>query len=67
MAAAKHKKLVFIPVPYWLVLFGLKTFEKIGMNIRFKTDNLVSLVNQNEHPDFSATREIKAFFRPFEP
>ena len=67
LAAARKKKLVFIPVPYWLVLFGLKTFEKIGINIRFKTDNLISLVNQNEHPDFSATKEINVFFRTFNP
>ena len=67
LAAAKHKKLIFIPVPYWLVLFVLKIIEKIGINIRFKTDNLVSLVNQNKHPDFSATREINVFFRPFNP
>jgi len=67
LAAAKNKELIFIPVPYWLALSGLKILEKIGMRIRFKTDNLVSLVNQNEHPDFSATREIKAPFRPFSP
>ena len=65
LAAARKKKLLFIPVPYWLVLSGLKTFEKIGIKTRFKTDNLVSLANQNEHPDFSATRKIKAVFHNF--
>ena len=65
LAAAKKKSILFIPVPYWLVLSGLKTFEKIGIKMRFKADNLVSLANQNEHPDFSETRKIKAVFHNF--
>ncbi len=67
LADAKKKKLLFIPVPYWLVLLGLKTIERIGIKMRLKSDSLVSLINQNEQPDFSATREIKAVFRPFSP
>ncbi len=46
----------------WL---GLKTVESIGLPLGFRSDSLVSLINQNAAPDFSATDRVGLRRRPF--
>jgi nucleoside-diphosphate-sugar epimerase len=66
--AATHDKRVFLlPIPWRLIWAGLVTLEKIGLARGFRSDSLVSLVNQDPHPDFNATRGLGMIFRPFCP
>jgi nucleoside-diphosphate-sugar epimerase len=67
MVAARGKKLIFIPVPWQLVLAGLKFFEAIGLPRDFKSDNLISIVNQDPHLDFRAVQACGVEMRPFQP
>jgi len=67
MAAAKGRKLRFIPAPWPLVWIALKFFEQIGRPLDFKSDNLISIVNQNPHLDFSAVTTCGMPIRPFQP
>ncbi len=65
LAVCYGKKLIFIPIPWWLIWFGLRGGELIGLNLGFRSDSLVSLVNQNLTPDFSETRRSGVEFRVF--
>lgn len=50
---AMGKKRLLISIPFHLVYVILLIFEKLKINIGFRSDSLVSLYNQNENPDFS--------------
>jgi len=52
-AIAGDRKPIFLPVPWQPIWLGLKFFEAIGMPRAFKSDSVISIVNQNPHPDFS--------------
>ena len=56
----------FFSVPYSLLHTILGISEKIGLRI-FRSDSLVSLMNLDPKPDFSAIGEDKMKFREFEP
>ena len=55
--------MVLIPVPWRLIWFGLIVLERLGLNLRFRSDSLIGLVNSDPHPDFSATRSLGLSFR----
>jgi nucleoside-diphosphate-sugar epimerase len=55
----------YLPIPWRLVWFVLKTAEKLGLKLGFRSDSLISLVNQNPHPDFAAGHPIDFHPRPF--
>lgn len=61
----KHPK--FIPLPWRLVWFGLKSAESIGLRLNFRSDSLVSLMYQNPKPDFSANAAVGLNCRPLRP
>lgn len=54
----------FIPVPGSLAMFGLRTFESIGIRLPFRSDSLISLLNAN--PKLEIKPEFAKFFRKFE-
>jgi nucleoside-diphosphate-sugar epimerase len=66
IARALEKNPKFIPLPWRLVWFGLKSVELFGLKLNFRSDSLVSLMNQNPAPDFSANSKIELICRPFE-
>jgi nucleoside-diphosphate-sugar epimerase len=66
IARALGKKPKFIPLPWRLVWLGLKSAETCGLKLNFRSDSLVSLMNQNPKPDFSANSKIGLDCRPFE-
>jgi nucleoside-diphosphate-sugar epimerase len=66
IARAFGKKPKFIPLPWRLVWAGLKTAELCGLKLNFRSDSLVSLMNQNPSPDFSANAKSGLVCRPFE-
>ena len=66
IARARGKSLRFIRLPWRLVWCGIKTFELAGVPLSFRSDSLVSLMNQDAHPSFAATRAAAFKFRPFQ-
>ncbi len=63
LAAAQGKRVVLVPVPWRLIWLGLVVVERLGLNLRFRSDSLIGLVNSDPHPDFSATRSLGLSFR----
>jgi nucleoside-diphosphate-sugar epimerase len=66
IARTLNKKPKFIPLPWRLVWLGLKSAEVCGLKLNFRSDSLVSLMNQNASPDFSANSQIGLVCRPFQ-
>lgn len=66
IARGQNKKIKFISLPWQLVWLGLKSAEACGLKLNFRSDSLISLMNQNPSPDFSANSKIGLDCRPFE-
>ena len=66
IARALKRKPKFIPLPWRLIWAGLKSAEMCGLRLNFRSDSLVSLMNQNPKPDFSANSQAGLVCRPFE-
>lgn len=63
---ARHgRRPLFVPVPWRLILAGLKAAEALGLNPPFRADSLVGFVFQNPLPDFTRAHEL-ASFRAFQ-
>ena len=58
---SKNKKALYIPIPYNLVLIMLKIAEGLGLKIRFRSDNLISMMNYDPSPrfDLEVSRSIQ--------
>ena len=67
IARGLGKKVSFIPLPWRLIWLGLKTAERCGLRLNFRSDSLVSLMYQNPQPDFSANVSAGLICRPFPP
>jgi nucleoside-diphosphate-sugar epimerase len=67
IARAQGREPKFIPVPWRAIWLGLKSAEKLGFKLNFRSDSLVSLVYQNPAPDFSANARVGLVCRPFDP
>jgi nucleoside-diphosphate-sugar epimerase len=61
----KGKKL-FVPIPSTALWAMLKTAEAVGLRPRTRSDSLVSLMNQDPHPDFAGLHRLGVPFREFE-
>jgi hypothetical protein len=66
MARAFGKRPKFIPLPWRLIWLALKSAELGGVRLNFRSDSLVSLMNQNPAPDFSPNAKVGLVCRPFE-
>ena len=64
IAGAKQKKVIFIPVPWRLMWLVIKISENIGIGL-FRSDSIVSLVNQDLFPSFEVTKQLGGHFRKF--
>ena len=64
--AARHgRSPKFLPVPWPLILAGLRTMEWAGLNPPFRSDSLLGFIFQNPNPDFKMAHGITSF-RPFQ-
>lgn len=63
---AQNKKLKFVPLPWRMIWLALKSAEMCGLRLNFRSDSLVSLMNQNPAPDFSANAKVGLDFRGFD-
>jgi nucleoside-diphosphate-sugar epimerase len=64
-AAIRGRSIRFLPVPWRLIATGLKATEGMKFKLPFRSDSVLSLVNQNGDPDFSETRKAGVSFRRF--
>lgn len=67
IARGLGKKISFLPLPWRLIWLVLKTAERCGLRLNFRSDSLVSLMYQNPQPDFSANATAGLICRPFPP
>ena len=56
----------FINVPWRLVWLAIRSFELLHIPFKFRSDSVVSLVNQNPNARFEATRRAGFAFRAFQ-
>jgi nucleoside-diphosphate-sugar epimerase len=67
LARAQGKRPRFVPVPWRLAWASIKLGEICRLPLKFRSDSLVSLMNQNPRPSFEPTRRLGLKFRPFQP
>lgn len=65
LAAINRRSIRLVPVPWRLCWVVLKAAEVCGMRIGFRSDSVISLVNQDPHPAFDLTRKMGVPFRDF--
>ena len=61
IARREGRRPVLVPIPWRVVWLGLRTAEVLGLRLGFRSDSVVSLANQDPHPDFS-THAAAGFF-----
>ena len=66
IARAEGKKPMLIPLPWRILWLVIKCAEVVGIKLGFRSDSLVSLVYQNQSPDFSANAKAGLVCRPFD-
>jgi len=66
LAARRRKKVWLVPFPWRLQWALLKSAEVVGLRPRLRSDSLISLINQDAHPDFTETRKAGVTFRDFD-
>jgi nucleoside-diphosphate-sugar epimerase len=64
-ALAAPRKKIYLPIPPAMIWAGLRALELIGLRPRLRSDSMVSLLNPDPNPDFSAARRTGIVFRPF--
>jgi nucleoside-diphosphate-sugar epimerase len=64
-AELKGKRIHFMPVPWRLVWSTLALGESLSVPMPFRSDSLISLLNQDTSPDFAQTRSCGVDFRAF--
>ena len=65
IAASKGKKVRFLPIPWRMLWAALKVAETLHVPVKFRSDSVVSLVNQNPHPSFKEMELTGIKARPF--
>jgi nucleoside-diphosphate-sugar epimerase len=66
LAARAGKRVWFAPVPWRLPWALLRSAEALGLRPRFRSDSVLSLVNQAARPDFAEARKLGVAFRDFD-
>lgn len=67
LAEANGRHVRFLPVPWKPIYWLMKAMEKAGKRPPFRSDSLLSLMNQDPSPDFSTCRRLGLSFRDFDP
>ncbi len=66
LAAVNQRRIRLLPVPWGLLWGLLKVSEAVGLKPGFRSDSVISLLNQDPHPEFGETRKTGVFFRDFD-
>ena len=64
-AARLGRPVKLVSVPWRAVYLALKTAEAAGVRLSFRSDSVLSLVNQNRSPDFSALERFNIQVRRY--
>jgi len=64
MAAAEMRRVLFLPVPWRMAWLAVRCAERLGIRTSFTSDSVVSIVNQNPHPDFRPVLGSGVVMRP---
>lgn len=67
LLSSKNKKAFYIPIPYSLVFAMLKIAEGLGLQIRFRSDSLISMMNYDPNPRFDLELSHGIPLREFDP
>jgi nucleoside-diphosphate-sugar epimerase len=65
LAARQGRKARAVPIPWRAIWLPFKTAELAGLRLSFRSDSVVSIVNQDPSPDFAPTRGAGVPFRSF--
>jgi nucleoside-diphosphate-sugar epimerase len=65
IAEAMGKRVSFVPVPWQCIWLALKSLELAGVQTRFRSDSLISMVYQNARPAFASPKSLGFECRPF--
>ena len=63
LARRKGRSPVYLPIPWQLILAGLKTLEWLRLPTPFRSDSLLGIVHQNPAPDFNLPPDQNALRR----
>lgn len=66
IARAKGRQLRFVKLPWRPVWAAIRLLEALHVPLKFRSDSLLSLMNQNEHPSFANHQKLGIEFRPFQ-
>ncbi|SFR96682.1 Nucleoside-diphosphate-sugar epimerase [Granulicella pectinivorans] len=61
IASEEGKQVKLVSVPWRFVYFALKSAEKIGLKLSFRSDSLLSMVYSNPKPAFSDDIPVRSF------
>ncbi len=61
----ENKKVQLVKVPWRLAYAGIKFLESVHAPIPFRSDSVLSLVNQNDKPDWTPMQQLQIAVRPF--
>ena len=64
IAARQGAKVTLAPVPWRLIYLALKSAERIGLRLGFRSDSVISLVYANRTPEFSTEVALRPFNLP---
>jgi nucleoside-diphosphate-sugar epimerase len=64
-AEQQGKRPLFLPFPWRLLWAPLRVMEAAGLKLKFRSDSLVSLMNQDPNPDFRFLTGLDINLRPF--
>ncbi len=67
LVARTGKTKRMVPVPAFLILAGLKLAEALRIPVGFRSDSLISILNQNPNLDFRHLRSLEIVLRKFGP
>lgn len=66
-AARSGRNVKLVALPWRAVYSGLKAAEAAGLRLSFRSDSVLSLVNQNPNPDFTALDRFAIRLREYLP
>lgn len=66
IAVSRKRHVHFVVIPWWLVLYGLKLSQSLGLQSGFRSDSVVSLLNPNPLPEFNCVCHLGVQPRPFQ-
>lgn len=67
VAAAHGRRARIVPIPWRAIWLLLKAAETCGLRPAFRSDSVISIVNQDPSPNFAAAKAVGMPFRDFVP